>query len=207
MLKINLLTERRDAEKQYLKMQAGAVVVDHLAMHLDRTVRRRVHQNIRNKKKQVVRRKQKRNLQMSRRTGIGMSELLGRFQGQPNRDAAACNHEEKFVIARSNKFSRCTFCDSEFVDTLGGPTLSSFAFCGESLLVTGECKRAWLAALPLPQVVEAPPTTVTVEDHNHATRQKRLDHRYKRRNGGSSFRGSVQGNYGSVVSIFRTRKD
>ncbi|MBZ5679190.1 MAG: hypothetical protein LAO24_03680 [Acidobacteriia bacterium] len=52
MLQINLLTNRRDAEQEYLKMHLGAVIVDHLAMHLDRTVRRRVLQNIRNDKKQ-----------------------------------------------------------------------------------------------------------------------------------------------------------
>jgi hypothetical protein len=152
MLKINLLTVRRDAEKWYLTMRSNPCnPVDHLAMHLDLTVRRRIHQNIRNKKKQVVRRKLKRDLQMSRRTGIGMSELMSGFQGQPNRDVEVGKKKQVGKDRPCHKFTRCLFCDEEFTDASGRPTLTMFAFCGESPLATGECKRAWLAALPTPR--------------------------------------------------------
>jgi len=45
-------------------------------------------------------------------------------------------------------FSRCLHCGTEFTDVKGRPTLSSFAFCDETLLVASSCKRAWLAAHP-----------------------------------------------------------
>jgi hypothetical protein len=181
MLKINLLTVRRDAEKWYLKMRSNPCnpVVDHLAMHLDTTVRRRIHQNIRNKKKQVVRRKLKRNLLMSRRTGIGMTELTSRFQGQPNRDVEVRKKRQVGKDRPCHKFSRCLFCDVEFADANGRTSLSMFAFCGESLLATGECKRAWLAALPTPKKPKSNLGQVTPEDVERATRRKSLNHRHK----------------------------
>jgi hypothetical protein len=98
MLKMNLLTERRDARREaenaYRKMRSGAEVVDYLAMHLDTTVRRRLRQNIRNDKKRpallaarATKRALKLDLQMSRRKGMTLGpELLGRSLGQPNRD-------------------------------------------------------------------------------------------------------------------------
>jgi hypothetical protein len=51
MLTINLLTERRDAERYYRRWKLGDVCVDWLVMHLDRTVRRRLHQEFRILKK------------------------------------------------------------------------------------------------------------------------------------------------------------
>ena len=47
MLKINLLTIPRDAERNYRRWKSGDVCVDWLAMQLDRTVRRRLHQEFR----------------------------------------------------------------------------------------------------------------------------------------------------------------
>jgi hypothetical protein len=46
---------------------------------------------------------------------------------------------------RKQQFSRCLHCRTEFVDGQGRPVVSGFAFCGETLLVAGECKKAWLA--------------------------------------------------------------
>ena len=84
MLKINLLTERRDAERAYRRMYMGDDVVDFLAMDLDRTVRRRVRQKLRIDRAKVAKRAKKIELQMSRRTGIALG-LTG-THGEPNRD-------------------------------------------------------------------------------------------------------------------------
>jgi hypothetical protein len=92
MLKINLLSMRFDAERQYRKLRAGDAC-DYLTMLEDRTVRRRVHQNIRNDQKKPVltvqraeRQVRKIETQLSRRRGMSLVPLLSRVQGSPNRD-------------------------------------------------------------------------------------------------------------------------
>src|SRR5262245_45775095 len=84
MLKINLLSMRLDAEREYRKMRAGEAC-DFLTMLEDRTVRRRVHQNIRNDKKRSARINERSARQLSRRRG--MSEVGNLFlgaNGEPN---------------------------------------------------------------------------------------------------------------------------
>jgi hypothetical protein len=83
MLHINLLTVRKDAEKEYIKMRAGVTEIDHLVIHLNTAVRRRVLQNIRNDKKRTAKRFHK----MARRAGMSTvgSTFLG-ANGEQNLD-------------------------------------------------------------------------------------------------------------------------
>jgi hypothetical protein len=141
MLKINLLTERRDAEREYRKMQQGNPNVDHLVMHLDTTVRRRVNQNTRNRKKMVVKRAAKIRLQQTRRAAKTFAPWLGTLGGPTTLNAGKKKPVGKDTDIR-NKFSRCLFCNTHFEKD------SAFAFCGETLLESGDCKQAWLAVHP-----------------------------------------------------------
>jgi hypothetical protein len=93
MLTINLLTERRDAEQAYRRMRDGYPVgyvnylEDHFAMQVDRTVRRRVHQNIRNDKKASIKRARKDQLLRDRRAGMSaVGNIFLGANGEPNLD-------------------------------------------------------------------------------------------------------------------------
>lgn len=55
--------------------------------------------------------------------------------------------EIQLVKDHGQKFSRCMQCGTEFTDQ-GRPVVSAFAFCGETQLVAGSCKKAWLVAHP-----------------------------------------------------------
>jgi hypothetical protein len=54
---------------------------------------------------------------------------------------------ERVVKDRGQQYSRCKHCGLEFA------TLQGFAFCGETVLVNGACKRAYMDALPTPSPV------------------------------------------------------
>jgi len=166
MLKINLLTERRDAEKEYRKMLSGASVVNYLALHVDTTVRRRVHQNIRNDKKKVAKRERQTEVQWARRRAKSRVDLLSETRGPERRDGKALREVEKYVVDRFQRYSRCHHCGKEFV------TPSGFAFCGESLLKAGDCKKAWLITRPVQQPREPKFNMVTPEDADHAKRTR-----------------------------------
>jgi hypothetical protein len=174
MLKINLLTERRDAEREYRKMRDGVPVVDYLTIHLDTTVRRRVHQKLRNVKKQAARRNRKIKFQLSRRTGMSAVGSTNGFLGKngaPNCDV----HKVSQTLVKDphqQQFSRCLFCGTEFTDGKGRETLSNFAFCGETSLISGECKRAWIGSQPQVKAVERQFNLVTPEDVDHAERTR-----------------------------------
>jgi hypothetical protein len=59
------------------------------------------------------------------------------------------------------RFSRCMECGEEFVDGDGEPTISEFAFCDESLLQQGDCKREWLKGhLPACELPKQEPKSV-----------------------------------------------
>ena len=45
---------------------------------------------------------------------------------------------------KGNRFSRCLHCATEFTDGKGKTTQSVFAFCEETPITQGMCKRAWL---------------------------------------------------------------
>ena len=184
MLKINLLTEHWRAEKEYRKMRDGASVVNHLEMHSNHKVRRRIHQNIRNDKKQPARlaaravRVEQRNqafAYLNRDRFIGFD---GKHEGPLN--CSTVDGEKEVCVVGKQKFSRCLRCGTDFIDDKGRPTPASFAFCGERPEVAGQCKRAWLAEHPngmKPAVTKF--NTVTQEDVDWAHRQKRLHRRYK----------------------------
>jgi hypothetical protein len=168
MLKINLLTERRDAEREYRKMQQGNPIVDHLVMHLDTTVRRRVNQNTRNHKKMVVKRAAKIRCQQQRRGAKTFAPWLGTLGGP------TIGVSEKKPLSFKNevvaRFSRCLQCGTEFVDEKGRATLSGFAFCGETATANGNCKQEWLAVHPetseLGKLTAPPePTPIAFEHH------------------------------------------
>src|ERR1700721_3035260 len=115
MLKINLLTDRRDAEREYRKMQENPCnpIVDHLVMHLDTTVRRRGNQNTRNRKKMVVKRAAKIRLQQTRRAAKTFAPWLGTLGGPTTLNAGKKKPVGKDTDIR-NQFCRCLFCDTHF---------------------------------------------------------------------------------------------
>jgi hypothetical protein len=171
MLKINILTRRIDAAKQYRRMREGDTNVDYLGMLEDRTVRRRIHQNIRNDKKrpalfaaQHARREEKIKFQQDRRAGMAWIPLLNRVVGQPNLCVGKQGEAGK---DRLQRYSRCLHCGTDF------PIERNFEFCDESLTQAGACKKAWNAA----HHVEIKPrpakfNMVTPEDVDHAKRTR-----------------------------------
>ena len=88
----------------------------------------------------------------ARRRAKSAPELTGDRRGPQARDKF--KDAERFVTDKQQRFSRCTNCGTEFQDGQGRPTPSSFQFCGETILVNGVCKAAWLAARPTPKPVQ-----------------------------------------------------
>ncbi len=62
------------------------------------------------------------------------------------RDSAPIQAEKLLKDKTRQKFSRCLQCDNKFTDSRGRLTLLSFAFCGETALQAGACKKTWIAA-------------------------------------------------------------
>jgi hypothetical protein len=110
-------------------------------------------------------------LQLSRRKAKSMAEFMAQPRGPKMRDGAALKEAAKLHKDHLQKYSRCKHCLKPFVDGQGREVLSQFEFCGESLLVTGECKKAWLAALPVAKASQPQSTIATPEDHDWDERQ------------------------------------
>lgn len=83
-------------------------------------------------------------LTWSRRRAKSLTLFRVRSNGPQTHDHY--QDKERYVKDTINKYSRCTQCGVIFVDGQGRETPSGFEFCGESLLLTGECKKMWLAA-------------------------------------------------------------
>jgi hypothetical protein len=101
-----------------------------------------VQQNIRNDKKRPAllaardaRLRTKIEFQQSRRTGMSaVGNIFLGANGEANLDVSK---PAKPIQNEVQRFSRCMHCGTEFEQA------SQFAFCGETLSVAGECKRAW----------------------------------------------------------------
>lgn len=163
MLKINLLSMKFDAEREYRKMLAGQVC-NYLTMLEDDQVGNRVKVKVKHQRIEAKVAHQ----MLSRR---GMSAVGSTFlgaNGEPNRDVL--KPTKPAGKDKVQRFSRCLHCNTEFIDERGRPTPSSFAFCGETSLEAGDCKRAWLATRP--EVKREPKfTVVTREDVDWTKRQ------------------------------------
>ena len=90
------------------------------------------------------------------------------------------DNERPFRLKRTKatpQYSRCKQCGTPFtilVNEVEKLTLSQFAFCNETLLTSGECKRAWLAAHPVLKQPSPRFNQITPEDVDWAERQASL---------------------------------
>lgn len=165
MLEINLLTKRFEALREWRKMNADEPC-DYLTMLEDDQVAKHVMRKVKQQRIEA-----KISHQMLRRRGMSAvgSTFLG-ANGEPNRDVLK---PPKAVGKKpEQQFSRCLFCNTEFTDAKGKSTLSSFAFCGETLYKVGNCKRLWLASRHVAQPVKPKFNMVTPEDVDHAERTR-----------------------------------
>lgn len=82
--------------------------------------------------------------QVARRRAKSMLMLYPQIRGAKMRDKEACIDPEKISKDKKQSYSRCAQCGAPFLNSNDKPITSMFAFCGETLLTTGECKRKWL---------------------------------------------------------------
>jgi hypothetical protein len=109
--------------------------------------------------------------QLARRCNRVLSEYRLLERGTQARDNYKENKPNLNKIKdRFQRHSLCVQCGTVFVDDNGKTTPSPFAFCGETALTTGDCKRAWLDALHKPSAPVVKFQCMTLDDTKQGKR-------------------------------------
>lgn len=110
-----------------------------------------------------------------RRRAKSMMDLVNVDRWSPKTSRDNYKEATKKVRENVNRHSRCTQCGKEFVDENDKPLISSFEFCGESLLLSSPCKKAWIEAHPINLVLpEKKPVASDALDEERLANGKRI---------------------------------
>jgi hypothetical protein len=87
--------------------------------------------------------------------------LVGADRWSPKRSRDDYREEHKIVRDKTQAYSHCKHCGTQFVDSHGKPVVKQFAFCGEELSVQGKCKKDWIEACDLSVKAKKPTPSIS----------------------------------------------